>query len=103
MVRRLIEDMRRQPGPIVPLSAVPWTVNTPMDHWTITDLAIAAQGKRPTQLLLSPEGVEQFRSQPPIVPNQLVYPQRDVHPPPPNSNGWYDLRSIVDHRPPERP
>jgi hypothetical protein len=83
---------------------VAWTVNTPLDHWTIADLAIAAQGKRPTQLLLSPEGIDQVRAKPPIVPNQLVYPQPDVHPPPPNSNGWYDLRPIVDRLPPpERP
>ena len=103
MVRRLIEDMRRYPGVVVPLSAVPWTVNTPMDHWTISDLAIAAQGKRPTQLLLSPEGIEQIRAIPPIVPNQLVYPRGDVHPPPPNSNGWYDLRPIVDRLASGRP
>ncbi len=97
MVRRLIEDMRNYPGSIVPLSAVPWTVNTPMDHWAITDLAIAAQGKRPTQLLLNAEGIDQIRANPPVVPNQLVYPHREAHPPPPNSNGWYDLRPIVPH------
>jgi hypothetical protein len=96
MVRRLVEDMRHYPSTIVPFSAVPWILNTPMDHWAITDLAIAVQGKRPTQLLLNPLAIEQVRAKPPIVPNQYIYPRANEHPPPPNTNGWYDLRGIVN-------
>jgi hypothetical protein len=98
LTHRLLQDMRRWPGAIVPDEVVAWRSFTPLQHWSVTDLAIAVQGKQPRQLLASPQWVRMLYGvdgQPPVFPNYTVYP----HPPSPNTNGWYDMRPIVDHLP----
>lgn len=98
---RLMADVRRYPGAIVPESAIPYLANGPLDHWATADYVMAMQGKSPRQLLMDPRSEEHIYDRPPKIPHWDFYP----HPPDPapGAMGWFDLRPLLKQLPAQPP
>ena len=94
MVRRLRHDVNNHPAAVVPASAVGWTYGTPLYHWSVTTVYLAAEGETQRRVVAyDPAWADPLSADPPRV--KVV--EWETYPADPTaSGGYYDFRPVVE-------
>lgn len=111
MTDRLVADVGAHPSALVPMSDIPWTYRTAMDHWGTPAYLVALQGARQEKLLWVNDAYR--RRSHVLVPTATPQDPRDMgwlaHRPPqvpvtewsvlpsaPNAKGWFDFGPFIE-------
>jgi hypothetical protein len=90
---RLMADVEKYPGAVVPYDDAPWMTETCFDHWGSSAYVMVRQGMRPTKWLIDPQAVNGLRAYPGMIPLcwfTFISPE-------PGPCGWYDLRKVHEN------
>jgi hypothetical protein len=92
MLRRLSADVNNYPGVVVPQSAVAWTNETALYHWSLTSIHLSLSGPTPRKLLVWDSAWTERTTQPePRIPTT----EWAHYAPEPGPLGFYDFRPML--------
>jgi hypothetical protein len=97
LTNHLIHDVEQYPSAVVPWSAIPWAIGTPLEHWGTSSYVFVREGRVPRRLLLDPNPVaarhqlDMLHQSPARVPLSPFTPARRW----PGPTGWFDFRPLL--------
>jgi hypothetical protein len=91
---RLMADVEKYPGPVVPYEAAPWMPHTCFDHWGSTAYVLVREGGMPTKWFIDPLAVAAVRAHRNKVPLCYFSQGNELLDPDPGPDGLYDLREV---------